>query len=464
MTAQGRATPPGSPVLAGAPELRPARRRPGQLFGRAPRFPWSIPERAFVEPVVRQWTPFGALFLVNDPQLARDVLIAGQTDFPKAPVELDVFAALLGTGLLSLEGPAWRAHRRSLQPFFDVRATAQADALIADRVQELMTGWDRAGPGTPVAFHEAATHLALAVVVSRTFLTDGASIAGSVLEALSRVPKLMSMSALDAVPVIKEHRSQRRARQIGAAFADLTARIDDLIARRRATDSWPDDLASFLATRARNETGAPFNPAEIRGEIITALVAGHDTTASALTWAIYLLATHPAECARLEAELDETCAGRVPEAADLPRLIHTRAVVEETLRLFPPAPRLALRIAAAATQLGGHTVRRGDLIQILPWTLHRSAAIWGDPLRFRPDRFLPGSAMPVPRGAYMPFGAGPHVCIGQLTAMRQLQLILAAVCGRYRPELVGSSEIDISYNIILHPSGGLPVRLMPRRI
>ena len=210
------------------------------------------------------------------------------------------------------------------------------------------------------------------------------------------------------------------------------------------------------------ETGAKLSTQEVRDEVLTIFVAGHETTASAMTFIWYVLSHYSAWEARLHAELAEVLGGRTPTEADLPKLQVTRRIVEESMRLYPPAPGLSARIAKQADELCGVRIPKGGMIAVSSWVLHRHRALWDNPETFDPDRFLPERSAGRPRFAYLPFGGGPRVCIGQMMAMTEATLILATLAQRFRLRLRPGYEVKIQQRVTIRPQGGLPMRIERR--
>ncbi len=255
---------------------------------------------------------------------------------------------------------------------------------------------------------------------------------------------------------------QREART-ARAFAPLDASIVRLVAQREADhDAFPADLLNRLVAAKDAETGLAMNAREVRDELVTIFVAGHETTAMTMSWLWYLLSQHPAEEARLHAELSEVLGGRPPSQEDLPRLAFTRQVVEESMRLYPAAPAISTRRAQEEDEICGHTIRKGASVAISPWYLHRNRNLWDEPERFDPDRFSPARSAGRPRFAYLPFGAGPRVCIGQVLAMNEAILILASLARRYRPRLAPEARVALRLNVTLQPKYGLAMILARR--
>jgi cytochrome P450 len=201
---------------------------------------------------------------------------------------------------------------------------------------------------------------------------------------------------------------------------------------------------------------------EVRDEVIIIFFAGHDTSALAATYVWYLLSLHPEQEAKLHAELDAVLGGRVPTYDDLEKLSYTRMVIEETMRLYPPAPALTGRVAREADEICGHPIRKGAEVIVLPWVLHRHRTLWDDPDRFDPERFSRERSATRPRFAYLPFGGGPRICIGAQLASTEVALMVATMAQRYRPRLVPGQDIVLLHRITLRPRDGIRMRLQRR--
>jgi cytochrome P450 len=249
-------------------------------------------------------------------------------------------------------------------------------------------------------------------------------------------------------------------RRAAKLFIESDRAVTALIERRRAAPDAAEDLLSLLM--AVPESGdPPLSPREIRDQVATVITAGHETTAKALCWTWYLLSLHPAVEARLHAELDAALDGRSPTHEDLTRLVYTRAVLEESMRLYPPAHTFS-RCALRPDRLGNFDLPQGAEVLIVPWLLHRHRRLWRDPEVFDPERMSSEQTAARPRYAYIPFGAGPRICIGAHLAMTEAMLILATVAQRYRPRLVEGADIEPVGLITLRPRHGMPMRLNHR--
>jgi len=233
-----------------------------------------------------------------------------------------------------------------------------------------------------------------------------------------------------------------------------------MIAERRSRETERDDLLSMLLSAQDEETGQGMNDRQVRDEVMTLLLAGHETTANTLTWTWYLLSQSPEVERRLHAELNEVLDGRVPTVADLPELKYTRMVIEEALRLYPPTPLLS-RKAIAGDEVQGYPIAANSMIMISPYAVHRHPALWEEPERFDPERFTPERAAARSAYAYFPFGGGPRICIGNNFAMMEAQLILSTVAQRYQLRLIPGHPVEPQMVVTLRPRYGLPMTLHP---
>jgi cytochrome P450 len=349
-----------------------------------------------------------------------------------------------------------------MAPAFAPASVAGYAPAMTACAEAFVRRWSEAPDGAVVDVAEDMTALTLSIIARTMFSDEGVAVEPVIWETLKGVPELSNLSIWDVLPGIGALRMRKRKAQMASLFRPLDGEIARMIAARRASDRAPDDLLGRLLAAQDDETGAGLSAGEIRDEVITIFMAGHETTSNALTWTWYLLAKHPREALRLHAELDEVLGGRTPTQADLPALPLTRRIVEESLRLFPPAPGMSARVAREADTLAGHPVKRGSYMVIAPWVLQRHRRTWDQPERFDPDRFLPERSQGRARLATMPFSAGPRVCIGHLLAMNEIVLVLATLAQRFELELASDAPVELHHNITLRPRGGLPMRLRRR--
>ncbi len=397
-------------------------------------------------------------WVVGHPDYIEQLLATGYRDYIKhALFREPVMRRLLGQGLVTSEGEFWVRQRRLAQPAFHrERINAYADVMVA-YTERLLAEWR---PGQECDAAAEMMRLTLQIVAKTLFDVE---IAGETDEAGRSLRVLMEafqagwgvFGVLDNVlPTPNRIRTER-------AIARLNRMVLDIIRRRRASGRDTGDLLSMLLT-AQDDDGAGMSDRQLRDETTTFFFAGHETTALALSWTWYVLATHPEIEARFHAELDSVLAGRSATLADLPRLQLTERVVKESMRLYPPLWAIG-RGAKVEVELGGHRFPAGTQFTFAQWVLHRDPRWWKDPETFDPDRWLPERAAEVPRYAYFPFGAGPRGCIGNHFAMMEAVLVLATIGKRYRLVLVPGQEIIPRPSITLRPSS-LRVRLEPRSV
>ncbi|MFO1015160.1 MAG: cytochrome P450 [Caulobacteraceae bacterium] len=414
----------------------------------------AVPEAAYRTGLWRFPGPVPFL-VVNDPAAIKHILLDNMENWPKADLQLRFASMILGEGLLLSEGPVWRAHRKLMAPAFDPRSVAALAPMMAAAAATASAGW-REGP---IDLMTELSRLTLRIISSAMFSDASDELAALVAEA---VPEALALrpSLLDLTPGLGAFSLAAREKQSARIFARLNDAVFRLIdARRAAGEAAPDDLLTRLV-QSRDETGAGLTDAEIRDQAVTVYVAGHETTSVALNWTFYVLSQRPEIAAGLAAEWADVLGERPVTAADAPRLVYTRAVIEETMRLYPPAALLG-RQAVAADSLAGMPVKAGQLAMISPWVLHRNPDLWPEPERFDPARFLLG-APARPRFAYLPFGAGPHICIGAQLAMTEAVVVLATLARQWRFQVEPDQTIALRHRATLRPADPIGFRAVRR--
>lgn len=393
---------------------------------------------------------------VAHPDLASRVLVADAASFHKGQV-LRAARALLGDGLLTSEGDLHRRQRRLLAPAFRRASLVPHAAAMAGEAEAVGERW---GSGGVVDVHAEMQRLTLRLVAGTLFgspMTGRrvAQVSGALDDALAAFP-LLALPWGDRL-VRLPLPPARRFRHARRTLDDVAASM--VVERRGAGPGPSEDLLDVLlrdadASRAAGARG------QVRDEIVSFLVAGHETTAVALSWAWHLLATHPQEDERMAAELAPLPPGPIgPEA--LPGLRATRAVVLETLRLYPPAWVIPRR-ATGPVRLGGYDIAPGSSVIVCPWHLHRDPRFWRAPERFDPGRFAGTADAPAPLGPYVAFGAGPRACIGREFAMMEATLILATLARRFRPRPAPGAPPRPEFGFTLRPAGGMRIMLERR--
>lgn len=455
------AEPLEAPILAGAASQRKPRAWLG-LKAADNRFE-GLPARVYDEPV-STFRGFAPVFLIADPAGIKQVMLDKVANYPKSPLDRGVFTALFGEGLLSSEGETWRVHRRIMAPAFDPRSVAAYLPAMAEETEGFARRWDQLPAGAEVDVSDDMTALTFEIIARTMFSADAADMAVVTDEALHQTQmKAFDFNVFDILPVIGPMRMRKRMKVVEGIFAPMDGAVRRLIDQRQASpDAAPQDLLGRLVAAMDEETGAKMSAKEVRDEVVTIFVAGHETTAAAMTFVWYVLSQHPAVEARLHAELDAVLGGRPPTEADLPQLTYTRQVIDETMRLFPPAPGVSTRIALEADEVCGVRIPKGAAVLVAPWVTHRHRRYWEDPERFDPDRFSPARSVGRPRFAFIPFGAGPRVCIGAAFAQAEATLILATLAQRFRPRMTPGHQVVLRHRVTLRPKDGLPMTLEKR--
>ena len=396
------------------------------------------------------------LTLLNHPDFIQTVLRDRSTAFVKGQA-LQRSRRFLGEGLLTSEGDQHLRQRRMIQPVFHRQRIAGYGEIMTEQALRLGQSWQ---DGQALDLHAAMMHLAMGIAAQALFDIDVQSQAGQVSAALNTLLADFNRLALpfsDALLRLPLP-SNRRTLQ---AMHSLDQVIQQMIEQRRADLAAPVDLAArhdllSLLLQATDEHGQGMSDRQIRDEALTLFLAGHETTANALTWTWYLLCCNPQVEAQLLNELRLVLGGRPPAAADLDRLVYTRMVLQEALRLYPPAWVIG-RQALQDLELGGYAIARGSTVLMSQWVMHRDPRYYPDPERFDPQRWLPEAQAARPRFAYFPFGGGPRLCIGEGFAWMEATLVLAALVQTWQVRLAPGYTAVPQPGITLRPKGGLPV-------
>jgi cytochrome P450 len=396
------------------------------------------------------------IYVVNHPDFIKQVLQEHHRSYNKDNVDYRLLRPLLGKGLLTNDGAPWLHQRRLIQPTFHRQRLAAFGSLMTEATEAMLERWERcAERGEVLDVAAEMMRLTLRIIGQALFSLDLSEEATTVGQALRSANDYLR------APFPPLFVPTPRNRRLQAALRRLDALVYDLIATRWQSQQDPPDLLSVLLAVRDEETGEGMDDRQVRDEVVTLLLAGHETTAVALCWTWYLLAQHQ-ECEQLlHAEVDAVLGGRLPTVEDLPRLPYCRMVIKEALRLYPPAWSFS-RNAVAQDELGGYAIAPGSMILLCPYTTHRHPALWEQPEAFDPLRFTPERVAARPHYAYFPFGGGPRLCVGLAFAMMEAHLILATVAQRFRLRLGTEVRIDPEPLVTLRPRGGLPMLLAPR--
>ncbi len=397
-------------------------------------------------------------YLIYHPDDLRKVLVEEADKYQKAPIYRILLSRFLGNGLLTSDGDFWKRQRKLAQPAFHTkRIQAYAETMV-DYTKNLVDGWS---DGEITDVNHAMMRLTLSIVVKSLFNTEIGEAADRIGEALTIVlvasnEGMQSIFQMlpEWVPLPRNIRNKRGVQQLDAI-------IMGIIKARQTAPEDNGDLLSMLLL-AEDEDGKHMTDRQLRDEVVTIVLAGHETTANALTWAWYLLSQHPEIEAKMHAEIDRVLAGRAPTLADLRQLEYTGMVFKETLRLYPPIPTYA-RQSLVPVELGGYALPAESIITISPHVFHRDPRWWDEPDAFRPERFAKENEKGIQRYAYLPFGAGPRVCIGNSFADMEAVLLLATIAQHYQLRLDPTDqEVVPESTLTLRPRHSLTMRLEKR--
>ena len=406
--------------------------------------------------VVRVHLAHVPVYLVVHPRDIETVLVTNAAKFTKSE-DYRALARVLGRGLLTSEGDFWKRQRGLIQPAFHRQSILSYAAVMTRAAGRMLDSWKEKSERN---IHEDMMRVTLEIVGRCLYSAEVTDAAERVSRAMEVVTGRFIINASLAmlfrfdIPVpfaIREWRAIRELNEI----------IGGIIRERRSSDQRREDLLDMLL-QARDADGDPMSAAQLRDEVMTLFLAGHETTAIALSWACYLITQHPHVEAKLAEELQTVLGGRVPTPGDLPRLRYTEMVLKETMRLYPAVWGIGRR-ALEDCELGGYRVPAGSNVFILQWRTQRDARFFPDPDRFNPERWSddPVRSGKIPRFAYFPFGGGPRVCVGASFAMMEATLLLAMIQQRFHLEIVPGHPIEIFASVTLRPKYG--IRVVPHR-
>jgi cytochrome P450 len=460
---------------AGKPKARPRppapvpREAPLGLLGllftlrKNPILTWS--RRHYEQPIVTEHTALGRSAVVSDPAAVRRVLVDNVENYRKDDLQKKLLSPALGNGLLTSDGEDWRLQRRRFASLFTPRVVAAySDAMIAS-ANALSDRWKEMREGRPIDAAEQMCH-ALLDVLERTLFAGGVGkkpkefmrAATRYFDTQGRVDPLDMLQMPSWLPRIGLLRAQ-------PALEFFPQVVEAVVDRRRlmggSADALPRDLVTALI-EASSANGGTMSEADIAANVITFIGAGHETPANTLTWSLFLLSLDEEWRQRVEAEADSEMPDGVFVPGTLDRFVAIRALIDEAMRLYPPVAIIS-RQAIADDVLAGHQIRAGAIIVIAPWVLHRHRMLWRDPDAFDPARFLPESSAAIDRFAYLPFGAGPRICIGASFAMQEMIIMLATIARSFRLDLMPGHKVEPVHRITLRPEGGMRMILRRRK-
>ncbi|MBV8784640.1 MAG: cytochrome P450 [Gammaproteobacteria bacterium] len=384
-------------------------------------------------------------YVIHHPDDVKRVLVGNHRNYTKG-VGLDRVRILLGKGIMTSEGELWRRQRYMMQPFFHRRVLTRFAAMVGAANDRFLERWQAlSARGERINITDEMSELTLEIVLRSIFGTD-----------LDRLSAQAGGNPFDVVT-----KDQERNLQFAFKFRSLGKLVAELMARRRATGEEHSDFLALLMSARDKENGAPMAERELIDEVMTLIVAGHETTASALNWTWYLLTQHPDVEERLHAEITGTAEQSAPSLAEMESLAFTTQVVSEALRLYPPGWLLSRRTIEPDV-LGGYQVPAGSNVLLPLYLLHRHPRFWAEPERFWPERFAPEHEAERPRFAYMPFAAGPRHCIGETLALYEMYVHLYKVVRHFRLSYLPERPLELEAQINLRTRHPLFMRLERR--
>jgi cytochrome P450 len=430
-----------------------------RVLARNPLEAWTTAH--FEKPIVMGGLSIGRAAVISDPGAIRRVLMENWENYQKDWLQRRVLSAGLTGGLLTAESSQWRIQRRALASLFARKSVIGFSAGMVEAANALVERLRRQ-QGRIVDIAVEATRVTLEVL-ERTIFSDGFGrdpeqiriAMKRYFETIGEIDPLDVLGMPQFVPRPKRWKLRSTLRFFESAIDEIIAARRALLANER--ERAPRDILTLLLEAIDPQTGRGLTESELRANILTFIAAGHETTANAITWSLFLLSQSREWRARVQAEADRELNGDV----DADRLVETRAVIEEANRLYPPIGAIS-RQALAADELAGQPIKRGTMVVIAPYVLHRHRALWTNPHVFDPSRFLPGAREAIDRFAYLPFGVGPRICIGATFAMQEAAIVLATIMRNFNLELAPGHAVWPVQKVTLRPRGGLPMLVSPR--
>lgn len=411
--------------------------------------------------VVQFPLPILPVYLVVNPEDVDRVLRVNAKNYGKRTIQYENLAEVTGEGLLAADTEPWKRQRKLIQPAFHHEAIMRVGPDTALVTARMLEAWKRKPAGSIVDIDDDMMHAALEIVSRSLFGTD---LAGDVEKTAEATLDALDVIVARARTPIKfpEWLPTPNNQKMSKALKQLNGAVSRILKERASDNLKPGvereiDMLDLLI--AAHDEEDVLSDHELRDQIVTFLVAGHETVASSLTWTWWLLAANPEKQKAVIDEVDRVLAGRTPTIKDVDNLVYTKAVVDEALRIFPPGWVVSRR-ALGEDVLGGYEIPKDAVIIISPWATHRHPAAWEDGMKFSPERFLPEAASPK-KGTYLPFGIGPRQCIGKDFALLESALLIAQVLQKFRVEpATGTPEVRAA--VMARPKGGLPMKIYPR--
>ena len=406
-----------------------------------------------------RWKGFFDVNLINDPEAVRQVLSKNYQHYSKHTIDYRVLKTIMGNGLVSNDGPDWVRQRKLMQPVFSNRNVNSFDEAINDATARTIQRWETLLPSQTVWMDREMLRLTYQIVGSTLFGTDIDEYHDDVAEILEivnlRPQEYKALLTLISWLPVASNRRWKKAKN------RLDKIVYRLIDKRRQEGVQDNDILDRLLGAKDADSGKGMNETQLRDEVVTLMLAGHETSANALAWTLHLLGIHPDIEQRLYDEIGKVVGDNPASAADLLQMPYLKQVVQESMRIYPPVWAVARR-SEEPGEYNGFYIPEKSYIGIVPYALHRDPKYWPEPTRFDPDRFSPENAKGRHSYCYLPFAAGPRACIGASMAMLEIQLVLVQIVRRFKLAMVANHPIDSVAKVTLRPLHGIAMTLSPR--
>lgn len=400
------------------------------------------------------------VYVLNSPEAFEHVFVTNWRNYRKSDF-YEKLRPTFGRGIVTSEGDFWRKQRQLMNPAFHRESLQRIADIMRARTNETIGTWRARPADTRFNIATEITDLSIRIVLEALFGSDIESRTETVAEAVDTLlevceRRVWAVPDLHDKPISPLYWKQRAAR---AAFDEI---IFDIVARRRASDTAKADLLGMLLDARDEASGEGMSDDQLRDELSTLIVTGHESTANATVWTLYTLTQRPDILARVREELAAVCGGKLPTDAALREQTYLRQVIEEVMRIYPPAWTVS-RTALEDDTILGYDVPAGANIMVSPYVMHRNPRFWPDPERLDPDRFAPGVREARPKFAYIPFGGGPRNCIGSNFAMMEMQIILSGLVQNFDMEVAQNEPVEREAIISVRPRNGIAFRAAPRK-
>ena len=408
---------------------------------------------------VVRWTGFFDIYLVNHPESVRQILSKNYEHYSKRTIDYRILMNVMGNGLVSNDGPSWVRQRKLMQPVFSNRNVNSFDSAINHATAETIERWRRLPAGETIWMDREMLRLTYQIVGSTLFGTDIDEYHDQIAEILEIVnlrPQEFKalLTMISWLPVASNRRWRKAKNQLDNI-------VYALIDKRRAEGIRDNDILDRLLGAKHDETGKGMDEKQLRDEVVTLMLAGHETSANALAWTLHLLSINPDVEQRLYEDIGSVVGDGPASAADLLNIPYLKQVVQESMRLYPPVWAIARR-SEEPGEYNGYYIPKNAYIGIAPYALHRDPEVWPEPTRFDPGRFDSENVKQRHSYSYLPFAAGPRACIGASMAMLEIQLALVQIVRQFKLSMVPAHPIDTAAKVTLRPRHGIAMTITPR--